>query len=185
MHYKDLFYALSLFLICIKLNHILPTAKQSKADDTLLFITKTLPGELIPALKANLNEHPSIFHSIQYFFMENQRLLPAEILSEWKIEFILPYIMRNFQISRRSKLTVKCLLPFSHYARSHSDYGRWVYVKNKVGSHIYSLVYKFNVRFIRLENLVYQNNPCIIYTIGQSSIQHTTINQLNITWRYF
>ena len=46
---------------------------------------------------------------------------------------------------------------------------------------MYSLVYKFNVYFIRLENLVYLNNPFIIYIIGQSSIQHTTFNQLNIT----
>ena len=34
---------------------------------------------------------------------------------------------------------------------------------------------------MRLENLVYQNNPFIVYTIGQSSIQHATLNQLNIT----
>ena len=51
--------------------------------------------------------------------------------------------------------------------------------KSKVGSQIYSLVYKFNVCFIRLENLVYQNNSFIIY-IRQSSIQHATVNQLNI-----
>ena len=54
-------------------------------------------------------------------------------------------------------------------------------MKNKLGSQIYSLVHKFNVCFIRLENLFYWNNPFIIYTIGQSLIQHTTVNQLNIT----
>ena len=38
---------------------------------------------------------------------------------------------------------------------------------------------------MRLENLVYQNNPFIINTIGQSSIQHTTLNRLNITNQIF
>ena len=37
--------------------------------------------------------------------------------------------------------------------------------------------------FVSLENLVYQNNPFI--TIGQSSIQHTKLNQLNITKQIF
>ena len=54
-------------------------------------------------------------------------------------------------------------------------------MKNKLGSQICSLVYKFNVCFKRLENLVYQNNSFIIYAILQSSIQHTTLNQMNIT----
>ena len=44
-----------------------------------------------------------------------QHLLSAEILSERKIEFILPYLVRNFQINARGKLTAKCLLTFSHY----------------------------------------------------------------------
>ena len=43
-----------------------------------------------------------------------QHLPSAEILSEWKIEFILPYLVRNFQINAREKLTAKCLLTFSH-----------------------------------------------------------------------
>ena len=47
-------------------------------------------------------------------------------------------------------------------------------MKNKFGCQIYFLVYKFNVCFIRLENLVYQNNPFIIYTIGQSSTEQNT-----------
>ena len=85
--------------------------------------------------------------------------------------------MRNFQINPRNKLTV---LTFSHYTRPHLEYGGYVYVKNKLGSQIYSLVYKFNVSFIRLENLVYQNNLFIRYTIGQWTIQHRTPNQLNI-----
>ena len=44
-----------------------------------------------------------------------QHVLSAEILSEWKIELILPYLVRNFQINGKSKLTAKCLLTFSHY----------------------------------------------------------------------
>ena len=39
-----------------------------------------------------------------------------------------------------------------------------------------------------LENLAHQNNPFIIIyssTIGQSSIQHTAINQLSITKQIF
>ena len=62
--------------------------------------------------------------SKSYIFMENDRIslanlfqhvLSPEILSELKIEFILPYLVRNFQINGRSKLTAKCLLTFSHY----------------------------------------------------------------------
>ena len=48
-------------------------------------------------------------------------------------------------------------------------------------SQVYFSVYNFNVCFTRLENLIYQNNSFIIYTKGQSSIQHITLNQLNIT----
>ena len=71
-----------------------------------------------------------------------------------------------------------CLLTFSHYTRPHLEYE--VYVKNKLGYQIYLLVYKFNICFITLANLVYQNNPsCNIYnnTMEQSSIQHATIRQ--------
>ena len=82
-------------------------------------------------------------------------------------------------------LTAKSLLTFFHYKRPHLEYGSSVYVKNKLGSQIYSLVYKVNVCFIRLENLVYQDNLFIIYTVGQSSIQHTTLCQLNIEKQIF
>ena len=133
--------------------------------------------------------------SKSYLFVENdkiisltnlfQHLVSAEILSEWKIEFILPYLVRNFQISAWNKLTAKCLLNILPLYKALS----WIWqlsLCKKLGSHIfYSLVYKFNVCFIRLENLVYQNNPFIIYTTGQSSIQHTTLNQLNITKQIF
>ena len=57
--------------------------------------------------------------------------------------------------------------------------------KNKVVSQIHSSVYRFNVCFIRLEKLVYKNNLVIIYTTWQSSIQYTTLNQLNITKQTF
>ena len=82
-----------------------------------------------------------------------QHSLSAEFLSEW-----------NFQINARNKLTAKCLLTFSHYTRPHLEYGSQVQVKNKLDFKMYLLVYKFNVCFIRLENLVYQNNSLIIYT---------------------
>ena len=41
------------------------------------------------------------------------------------------------------------------------------------------------LQILRLENLVNQNNPFIIYPIGQSSIQHATLHQLNITKQIF
>ena len=52
-----------------------------------------------------------------------QHLLSEEILSERKIEFILPNLVGNFQTNARNKLTAKCLLTFSHYVRPHLEYG--------------------------------------------------------------
>ena len=57
-------------------------------------------------------------------------------------------------------------------------------MKNKLISQIYSLIYKFNVYFIGLENMVYQNDADYIQQ-RHSSIQHTTFNQLNITKQIF
>ena len=77
-------------------------------------------------------QHRSELGSKSYIFMENdkivlltnlQHLLSPEILSEWKIDFILPYLGRNFKIKARKKLTTKCLLTFSHSARPHLEYG--------------------------------------------------------------
>ena len=48
------------------------------------------------------------------------------------IEFILPYLVKNFQINARYKLTAKSLLTFSHYTQPHLEYGGEVYVKNKL-----------------------------------------------------
>ena len=42
-----------------------------------------------------------------------QYLLSAEILSELKIEFILPHLVINFQLNGRNKLIKKYLLTFS------------------------------------------------------------------------
>ena len=74
-----------------------------------------------------------------YIFMENdkiisftnlfQHLLSTEILSEWKIKFILPYLVRNFKVNARNKLTTKCLLTFSHYTNPCLKHGSQVYVK--------------------------------------------------------
>ena len=57
----------SLFLIYIKPNHMVSTVKQIAADDILTFhcYAKSLAGELDPDLKANLNGHLSICHSLQ------------------------------------------------------------------------------------------------------------------------
>ena len=52
-----------------------------------------------------------------------QHLLSAENLCEWKIEFILPYLERNFQINAENKLTTKYLLTFPHYTRPDFEYG--------------------------------------------------------------
>ena len=56
-----------LFLIYIKSNHIVSTVKQLAADVYYfsLLYARTLAGKLNPDLKANLNGHPSICHSIQ------------------------------------------------------------------------------------------------------------------------
>ena len=71
--------------------------------------------------------------SKSYIFMENdkiisltnlfQHLLSAEILSQLKIEFILPYLVINFQINANNKLTTKCLLTFSHYTKPCHECG--------------------------------------------------------------
>ena len=73
-----------------------------------------------------------------------QYLLSAEIYLNEKINLYFTYLMRNFQINARNKLTEKCLfLPFSHCTRLHLEYGGYVYVKNKLaGSQIYTIVYK-------------------------------------------
>ena len=52
-----------------------------------------------------------------------QNLLSEEILSELKTKFVLSYSVGNFQTNARNKLTAKCLLTFSHYARPHLEYG--------------------------------------------------------------
>ena len=97
--------------------------------------------------------------------------------------YITPYLLRNFQINARNKLTAKCILTFSHHSKPHLES-----VKNKLGSQIYSLVYKFNVCFIRLENLDYQNNPSITDTVTLLS-NHQYNMQHSINWilqsRYF
>ena len=102
-------------------------------------------------------------------------------LSEWKIELVLTYLVRNFQMIARNKLTAKCLLSFSHYTRPHLEYGGLIYVKNKWSSQIYTVL-QIYVCFIRLEILVNKDNLFIISsnTIRHSSIQYTKLNQLNI-----
>ena len=87
---------------------------------------------------------------------------------------------KKFPNHARNKLTTKCLLMFLNYTRLRLEY-----VKDNLGSQIYTINYRF--MFV-IENLVYQNNRFIIIysnTIGKSSIQHTTLNQLSITKQTF
>ena len=77
---------------------------------------QTSADKLNPDLKANLNGHPSICHSIKIWIRLKKLcchgnhkiisltnlfkyLLSAEMLSEWKTEFIFPYLVRNVQIN--------------------------------------------------------------------------------------
>ena len=88
---------------------------------------KSLAGELSLCSKANINGHPSIWYLIhtwirlrKLYFHGNDKIssltnlfqyfLSGEILSERKIELILPHLVRNFQINARNKLITKYLL---------------------------------------------------------------------------
>ena len=131
----------SLFLIYIKSYSIVTTVKQLAASDILLSlaICQNFSWQIKPRYKCKSEIHPyaiqsrSELGSKSYIFMENdkiisltnlfQHLLSAETLFKWKIEFILPYLVRNFKINVRYKLTTKCLLTFSHYTRPHLEYG--------------------------------------------------------------
>ena len=91
--------------------------------------------------------------------------------------------MRNFQIIASNKLTANCLLTCSYYTRPHLEYGGWVYVKNILGSQIYSLVYKFNVFHKIRESGLLESVFCNIY---YREIINTTCNtQLNTTKQLF
>ena len=138
----------SLFLIYIKSYSPLLNSLQPIIYFFSLLYAKTLAGKLNPDLKANLNgqilkakseirpyviQFRSKLRSKSYIFIEKdkiisvtklfQHLLSAEILSEWKFKFKLPYLVRYFKINARNKLTTKCLLKSSHYTRPHLEYG--------------------------------------------------------------
>ena len=69
--------------------------------------------------------------SKSYIFMENDKIISltnlfqhsAEMLSEWKNEFILPHLERNFIINAGNNSLTKCFLTFSHYTRPYLEYG--------------------------------------------------------------
>ena len=99
------------------LHHVASTVKQLAADVyyfSLLYV-RTSAGKLNADLKASLNGHPSMCHSIHIWirlkkvlmetFIEDDKI----ILSEWQMEFILPYLVINFKINARNKLTTKPL----------------------------------------------------------------------------
>ena len=79
------------------------------------------------------------------------------------MELLLRYLVRNFQINARIKLTARYLLTFSYYTKPHLEYDCSVYVRNKLGCQIYFLVYRFNIIFLRLENLVQQSSILVMY----------------------
>ena len=100
-------------------------------------------------LYLNLNGHQSICQSVQ-IWIRLKKLVFLGIsqnhfthksvatfticrnLSERKIDFILPYLVRNFQINARNKLTSKCLLTFSHYARPQLEYWCLFHIIRKI-----------------------------------------------------
>ena len=59
-------------------------------------------------------------NSVTNFF---QYLLSAEILSELKIEFILPHLVTNFQLNERKKTNNKVPSNILHYTRSYLENG--------------------------------------------------------------
>ena len=159
----------SFFLICINnlLNHIASTIKQLAADDILFLIAynaKTLAGELNSDLKANLNGNPSKCRLIQiwirlkkvcfhrkwqnHFTHESvSTFIICRNLSQRKIEFILPYLVRIFQINGRNKLISKVPSKILSLYKALSWMGLGLCEKNKLGSQIYMIVYKFKFAF--------------------------------------
>ena len=143
MCHKDLFIP-SIFLIYINnlTNHSVYCFTQLQADERLFFIAhnvKTLAGKLNPDLKANLNGHPSICHSIQiwirlkklYFHGKWQNHFTHKSVSTFTIcrNFIwmknwiyITIFSEKFPINARNKVLAKCLLTFFHYTRPHLEY---------------------------------------------------------------
>ena len=89
----------SLFLLYIRSSPIVSTVKQLEAEDILLFhcYAKALVGKLGRGLKANLNDHLSIFHSIQISIRHKK----LSCYGKWQNHFTEKYtstftICRNF-----------------------------------------------------------------------------------------
>ena len=80
-----IYFICSQFLSYIKSNHIVPTVKQLAADAYFfsLLYAKTLAGKLNPDLKTNLNQHPSMCHSIQIWI----RLKKLYLHGQWQNHF--------------------------------------------------------------------------------------------------
>ena len=81
-----IYFICSQFLSYIKSNHIVSTVKQLAADAYYfsLLYAKTLAGKLNPDLKTNLNQHPSMCHSIQIWI----RLKKLYLHGKWQNHFI-------------------------------------------------------------------------------------------------
>ena len=106
-----------LFLIYIKLNHIVSTVKQLAANIYYfsLLYARTLAGKLNPYLKANLNGHPSMCHSIQIWI----RLKKLYLHGKWQNHFIwminwiyITIFSDRFQSQCKEQAINKA--PFSH-----------------------------------------------------------------------
>ena len=84
----------------MKSNQIASTFKQLAADDILTFhcYAKTLAGELDSDLKANLNGHPSICHSIQICIRLKKLHFHGNLTKSfhWQICFNIYYLQKFY-----------------------------------------------------------------------------------------
>ena len=140
----------------------------------------TLVGELNLDLKANLNGHRVICHSIQIWISLKKLCFHRKWQNHFTQKSVsILAICRNFiwmknwiyislfsaKFPSQCKEQTNSKVPSKHSLNTQGLI--WVYLKNKLDSQVfYFLVYKFNVCFISLENLVYQNNPFIVFPIG-------------------
>ena len=137
---------------------------------------RTLASWIKPRFETNLNGHSAICYLIQIWI----RL--KKLKSSWKMtksihsQFFLRinhwiYITTfSEKFPNQWKKQTNSKVAFNILPLYNASSWIWWLAKsaqNKLVSQTYLLqiYYKFNVCFIRLENLVYQNNPFIIYTV--------------------
>ena len=132
-----------LFLIYIKSNHIVSTVKQLAANVYYfsLLYARTLAGKLNPDLKANLNGHPSMCHSIQIWIRLKKLYLHGKWQNHFNHKSVLTFtICRNFIWMKnwiyitifsekfpnqcKEQTNNKASLTFFHYTRPHLEYAK-------------------------------------------------------------